>query len=632
MSYETVYSVRIKYAVDGRGATGVRGLTNEVRTLGREAGRVTGLFHRMGGAVAGYFGARAATKALLGFNATAQDAKVQIAGMLALAKQTNLSDEAGRAERLYGRLQQRAKELPGSTADYVQMAGMLAQPITDAGLGMKDLEDLTVNATVAAKALGYAWDLAGRDIDQALRGQFHSTDPFAGKVLGSIGYKGEEGRKRFNELDASQRAAELKRALMQKQWTQLAAAQANTFNGVLSTLQDTIAQFGGKVGAPLFKAITAELKRWNTWLDDNEAKVDAFAQKLADGLVTGFRAVKDAVGYLVDHADTLLMIAKAWAAVKIGNMIGGGIAGLGNSIGGLLAGGGGAMGFAGKAGLAGQALGFGYAIGTIFNDATGASAALADGLAHMTGKVDATTDKYNLLMRSMQSFDEALVDTKQRLKQGKVAGAAGTEQAARLQTMEDIAGRQAQVLLEANQISGGVGPFSRAEMQRIALQRSGLFDDDEIRDAIGKGLITYRSSVLDKQDAFRQRREAATITADRAWEQLPADIKENVDKQTVLANLMIETLRAMPTLKNQGDFVSAIELNRQAVEHALAASGYDPNSPKRGIASKGTNVNVTISRIEVQSDDPDRYAFGLVEAFRDAVKNPSAAVRAIREG
>jgi hypothetical protein len=44
------------------------------------------------------------------------------------------------------------------------------------------------------------------------------------------------------------------------------------------------------------------------------------------------------------------------------------------------------------------------------------------------------------------------------------------------------------------------------------------------------------------------------------------------------------------------------------------------------------NVNITIQRIEVQSDDPDRYAFGLVEAFRDAVKNPSAAVRAIREG
>jgi hypothetical protein len=41
---------------------------------------------------------------------------------------------------------------------------------------------------------------------------------------------------------------------MQKQLTQLAAAQGQTFNGALSTLQDTIEQFFGKVGLPLFKA------------------------------------------------------------------------------------------------------------------------------------------------------------------------------------------------------------------------------------------------------------------------------------------------------------------------------------------------------------------------------------------
>jgi hypothetical protein len=49
-------------------------------------------------------------------------------------------------------------------------------------------------------------------------------------------------------------------------------------------------------------------------------------------------------------------------------------------------------------------------------------------------------------------------------------------------------------------------------------------------------------------------------------------------------------------------------------------------------AAKGTKVSVTINRIEVQSDDPDRFAFGLVESFRDAAKNPSSAYNALREG
>jgi hypothetical protein len=65
-------------------------------------------------------------------------------------------------------------------------------------------------------------------------------------------------------MSAGQRAETLKAALMQKQLTQLAAAQGQTFNGVLSTLQDTIEQFFGKVGLPLFKAVTAELKHWNS--------------------------------------------------------------------------------------------------------------------------------------------------------------------------------------------------------------------------------------------------------------------------------------------------------------------------------------------------------------------------------
>jgi hypothetical protein len=55
---------------------------------------------------------------------------------------------------------------------------------------------------VAAKALGVEWEAAARDIDQALRGQFHSTDQFTGKLLGSAGFKGEAGRKRFNAMSA----------------------------------------------------------------------------------------------------------------------------------------------------------------------------------------------------------------------------------------------------------------------------------------------------------------------------------------------------------------------------------------------------------------------------------------------
>ena len=69
----------------------------------------------------------------------------------------------------------------------------------------------------------------------------------------------------------------------------------------------------GKVGLPLFKALTEEMKDWNKWLDANQDKVAEFGKTLSDGLVTGFRAVKSAVQFLVEHSDTIIAIGKVWA-------------------------------------------------------------------------------------------------------------------------------------------------------------------------------------------------------------------------------------------------------------------------------------------------------------------------------
>ncbi len=438
MMTSTIYEVKIRYSVDGKAAGGVQGVTDEVRQLGRETGRVTGLFTKMGAAVVGAFGVSAGAKALIGFNATVQDTKLQIGGMFALARHTGLKEQLGDAGRLFARLQKDAATLPGTTSEYTRMAGMLTQPIIDAGLGMNDLVGITEAATVGAKALGYQWDLAARDIDQALRGQFHSTDPFAGKILGSAGFKGEEGRAKFNSMDAGARAETLRSALMQKGMLEMAEAQGQTFNGMLSTLQDTIEQFFGKVGLPLFKAITVELKSWNTWFDGNQAKVDAFAAKFADGLVTGFRAVKDALSFLVEHADMLMMLAKVWAGVKLGGMLagaGGGLMGAigrgggalawargsrdgGSEAGGTFFGGGyqfsgggagrqkaGWKDVAGSMGGIGQSLSAGFAIGTVLDQLTGN--AMSEGFKRLVGVTDETTDKFYEIQRSMDALDDA---------------------------------------------------------------------------------------------------------------------------------------------------------------------------------------------------------------------------------
>lgn len=272
-------------------------------------------FSPMLAAVGAYFGARAAYSGLVKFNATLEDSKDEIAGMLALAKNTDLKDQLSTADMLMGHLQERASKLPGTTSEYIAMLSMITQPITDAKLGLQDLEDMTVNSVVAAKGLHVPWEVAARDIDQAIRGQFHSTDPFSGKVLGSIGYKGEEGRSRFNQLTQEKRASEFKRALGARQFQQLGEASGASFNGLMSTLQDTIEIFFGKVGKPLFEALKGTLKEITVWIEQNDKAIKRVAADIGEALVTAFNGLKAAVKFLIDHQDLLEAIIVTLGAV-----------------------------------------------------------------------------------------------------------------------------------------------------------------------------------------------------------------------------------------------------------------------------------------------------------------------------
>jgi hypothetical protein len=642
----TIYDVKLRYTMDNRAGNSVRGLTKDVNGLGDASGKVTGLLGKLATGVIAAFGAREAGKALVGFNSTVEDTKLQIAGMLAITKKTDLSDQVGKADKLYANLSARAAKLPGTTAEYTQMLGMLTQPLTDAGANLKQLEDLTVNSTVAAKSLGVEWEAAARDIDQALQGQFHSVDRFTGKVLGSVGYKGEEGRQKYNALDANQRMQVLNDALMQKQWAQLAEAQGKTFSGQLSTLTDNAEKFMGKVGAKLFALLKQQIGGWNEWYDKNSAKVDALASRFAEGLADGFGVVKTAVGFIVDHAELLLTIGKVWAAVRIGGMLGGGIAGgaggAGGKIASLIAWGSGikdkfdeegkyqytpagagrqnvtAGNIGGALPMLGQSLAAGYAIGSVINEQTGASSQIADSLAHLTGRVDATTDRFDQLQRSSKQLDDAMSH-----RRGAGAGGfSGTVFNSNLLGMVDkykadinahddflrtvnakgIGSDEGRAAFAAYQARGVNGKDIASE--RAALPRLLETQTQVMSSALGGYLAG-----INKLNAT----QIKSLDVQQAQEQIMQYMASQNDARALFQGLGGEASAAYS------------KMQQATVDYILAGN-------MSGKLAQKPNVNITIQRIEVQSDDPDRYAFGLVEAFRDAVKNPSAAERAIREG
>lgn len=668
MGFSTVYDVKVRYSVDNRAGRAVGGLTNDTRALRNEVNSTRSAFMSLGGAVVGYFGAREAGKALIGFNARVETTKVQIAGMLALAKKTDLADQARTAEAMYARLQKRAMTLPGTTQEYVDMAGKLTRVVIDSGGTVKDIEDMTVGATVAAKGLGEQWEVAARDIEQALMGRYNTTDPFSSKVLGSIGYKGEEGREKWRQLSEEKRLMEMKRGLGQKQFEQMGEAQGATFSGVLSTLQDNFEQIVGKIGLPLFKAITAEVKSWNSWLDANKERVDEIAKSLGEGLVKGFTIVKDALGLLVRNADTLITLGKVWAVVKIGGMLGG----AGQGLAGMAAGAGGKLGWfrgardsfdehgnyqyqAAGAGrspvggfggamnnlpLLGQAAGAGYALGTLINNATGLSHAISGSVevhGELLDATDKTTQQFIRLVRGSDVLEAALRRTAQAANGGSSTGITNAvgqgnvfaQQKAAIEAyLKETGG-------EAVDISTG----SRV-LDMFADSTLGMFGTNRDQMMTGGNTAKLEAMGIDPKlvgqemaDALAEKQSQIEAAATGAQMLGKGAMALGITQLTDYQRQTLDVAQAQEKVLNYmyAQLANGIPINPSDVMTMLRESTNDPNGTHKGIGNK-PNVNVTIQHIEVQSEDPDRMAFGLIESFRDMAKNPSSALSALREG
>jgi len=288
-------------------------------------------FRRIGTAVTAIFAGRALGSALIGFNMKVEDAKNQIASMLSFAKKTSLTDELGNADKMYDSLRAKAAELPGSTQDYVQMLGMITQPLAAAGASLEQMEQFTVNSFVLSKGLGENWQKSARDIREFVNfGKLNAVDTFSRTVLKNVkrhdGKKGgydavDKDRAYLKSLTDKQRVALFEEGIGSKQVQEMIERQANSMSGRVDRFKDAIAQTLGKVGEGLFLALKDTLKDIGDWLDNNRERIKAWADAVGAVLATVFNAMRAGFGWLMDHEDILVsflvMIGAMFAKMAI---------------------------------------------------------------------------------------------------------------------------------------------------------------------------------------------------------------------------------------------------------------------------------------------------------------------------
>lgn len=330
MSYATEYVVKTRYEVDPKSAESA--LARVERSADAAGKSVNGLKSLLLGSVAAVAGLGIIGKmstAFVGFNSNVEQSKIQIAGLFELNKGRAWNDNMAESSALVDRLAIRMKDAVGTTSDAVSMASMLVQPLAAAHATMGQIENTTVGAVVAAKAFGIEAGQAALDIQQALGGTLGNKDRFALAFLGPQGFSPET----FNKLSASKRLEVITKALNGRAIQEMAKAQGESFAGVTSTMEDNLQQTLGKIGKPLFVAITNEVKQWNAWFEKNPEKVKQIAESVAKSLVQAFSMIKAGMEWVYQNRDLLMSLAKAALILKVGSAIGGTIGGLAGRLG-----------------------------------------------------------------------------------------------------------------------------------------------------------------------------------------------------------------------------------------------------------------------------------------------------------
>ena len=595
MGATTIYDVKCRYFVeDDRGAEKVRALGNEMAAASRRSDMFKMSLGGIGAAIGGVFGFVQGKRALVDFNSDLEQAKIQMAGLMEMNTGGTFADNMVKSEQLVGRLQQRARASIGTTKDMVQMASMLAQPLSSVQATLGDIEDVTAQVVVASRAMGVESSVAARDVDQAIREQFHAVDQFTGKVLAPLGFVGEEGRKKFNALTQQERFMQLRKALNSPAIKDMAKAQEGSFAGVLSTFQDTIQMTLGSVGVPLFRTLTAEIRSWNDWLDKNKAKLDEIGSKIGRGLVSAFETLKSITIFLYDNWGK---IAVLWGGSKIAGTL--------STVAGLMGNISKAGGLAGYLGIAGKAAATGGVGGV---GAGGGLLGAAGALTTFAAKISLATTAATLLAAGLEKAATHVIES------------GADAEARKMQT--DIGLRRA--FREFRYVSPEGMSDTSAKAGVSALKDKNLLTIDEKTQNATLNTEQVKRMLLDTDTTSRK--EIAGLLSSQLAGQI--NMYRTPESQ---ASLMAEAFaqRFEQMAMSHGNLFG--DMAQPQHPFLTFMSKFDPTKFQK-VGKSTTNVKVDIHRIEVQSEDPDRFVFNLHEAFQKTVKAPSQAFAALRNG
>lgn len=608
----TTYKVDIVYDLKGSAAKGLRGINQDAKQATQSMGGLRSMLALAGGGAL-FAGGK---KFLVDYNNEITKMKIGLATVTSMNLHVPFEMGKKAADKLFETFQKMAVSSPSTTKDFVEMANMISGGVLQAGLGLKELESITKGAVTASNALGAKPEMLALDVTQMLAGTVAIRDRYARQLLAGIG---ETDYKKFNQYDAGKRARLVQKSFDQPSLKSAADEFGGTFEGVTSTLKDNLEIALGKVGLPLLKELTNEVKGWNAWIEKNPEKIASMVSTLGNGLKDAFSIVKDiasgifpivkdvmgvikdVLGFVAEHKDLLLNVVKGMLVFKGAKMAGGLISGAGGMAKNLFG------------GLDKSMTG----IGDAASNAEGGILSMAGGIAKSLPGLF----KFAGVMAGFATLPIALGGNQAQ------RDADAAKKAAEIKTATDMTDAQAKIdSFNARLKNIGVDPNDKTmDIGGLKAERdttaAGLkqAQDKVIGQAIAEGMVK------EELNAAGTRRLTFTGPGSSSTKEL-ADAVTTIFK--LKAREAYEEAKAGGFMMPRTADFSGVNGARGFYEEYVGAakSEADPY----GLHATPPKVEVNINKIEVYSDDPDRFVAQAVQSFEEVTRNPTQAHEIMR--
>lgn len=601
----TVYDVKVRYALEDKASNGAKGIASACDKAAGSAFSLKGALMAVGGMAA----LSKAKSALIDFNSEIDQMKIGLSTVMQMQLHMPFAKANKEADKLFNTFQEMAKKSPATTKDFMEMANSIAPAVAMMGGGPEKLAKLSQGGVIAGLALGERADVTALDIKQMLMGTVSVKDRLAQQLLASKGLNHLE----FNDKSGGERAKLVEEMLSQDALKTAADQFGNSFKGQISTLQDTLQIALGDVGKPLMASITDEVKKMNSWIERHPKTIAEIGKNLGSMIKNTFEFVKSAATWLIENKDTLLTIGKIFLVFKGAQLAQGAIKGFigglkgisdamiaaKNGMSGALMGGGGLISTVGKlgSGLLGVLPAVAAFTAALFEAADWVSDHMPNQLHDDKSKIQTLKDAGNALYEAeeitkrIKAIDETAVMTDE-LK---------TERANLMAKFNDPS-FMGPMLKELDKISGG--KYSRMSPTQFLARGVGVDSQFSITD----GNRGAAAQVLGKSFGVDEVSSQAGI-------KMLAEVSETLEMMQM----------AMGVYEREDIF-------REAFKEKFGPPKAVPDPSGDWKAGKTSDINVTIQKIEVASEDPDRFVFGIAKLSENAAKHPTASQHTVVGG